>query len=264
MFIQDKDHLVKISEPLTGLQQTSQAAEVKALCSALEVVWALRPRHAVLFCDSIYTTKAYTSHMTRWHDSNWRDELGAVIPHRDRWQEIVKYPGRFEVRGMQVEVKWAPEKSCEGMVEAEKLAEHGCTLHEVCGFCKRNVGRKGARHDCFPICLQASCEGRAFSGRKAYKIHCRSSHAGEFPCRREDCSALLGSQVAVLSHEQMAHDEYVFCCDYCDEVFCVEEEQKDHEVKECAFAPYCRVCRKWFEKWKSFAQHKKDAHGEYD
>lgn len=247
VYIHHSDFQANVSEPLSGLQQTSQGAEVKALCSALEVIWALRPRRAVLFCDSLYAAKAYTSQMEGWRDADWRDKNNVLIPHQEKWQEIVKYPTRLAVREISVEVKWAPDGT-DGMVKAGELAQIGCSLHEKCGLCDSNVGRAGARHDCFPICYHPGCEGRVFSDRKSFKIHCRSTHAGDFPCRKVTCRAVLGSQVALLSHEQMAHDDYVLSCDYCDEVFRKEEDVQSHEIKNCSFAPYCRKCSTWFEK----------------
>lgn len=164
IYVKSSMHNVQISEPLPNNDQTSQHAEVKALLSGLEVVWALRPRQAIIYTDSQYVANGYNKWLSLWCNNDWRKSDGNVIAYKGLWKAVNNYivGGRpFSMRGMSVSVQWVARNSSSGQERADYLAKLGCTLHKKCGLCGEYAyGREGvATHYCMPICPHGACQG---------------------------------------------------------------------------------------------------------
>lgn len=259
-------HNVQISEPLHD-EQTSQHAEVKALLSGLEVVWALRPRRAVIYTDSQYAANGYNKWLSTWSSNDWCKSDGNEISYKSVWKGVNEYltdDGLFSVRGMNVSVQWVPRNSSSGQERADYLAKLGCKLHKQCELCNEYVyGREGeATHWCMPMCSKGACEGsgRRFQSLKAYRQHVEDCHSIRVGCRLPECDSVFGSEKARDSHEYNVHEGFVFECDYCTATFQSEDDKDDHEMDECDYAPYCRPCGRWFKNRRALEQHDAAVH----
>lgn len=260
-------HNVQISEPLPTDEQTSQHAELKALLSGLELVWALRPRRAIICTDSQYAANGYNKWLSSWSNNDWCKSDGNEIAYKDVWEGVYDYmvdDGPFSKRGINVSVKWVARNSSSEQERADYLAKLGCTLHKRCGLCgEYRYGRKGAAtHRCTPVCSKGSCKGseRRFQSLKAYQQHVEDCHSTRVACRLPGCDAVFGSEKARDSHEDGAHDGYVFECDYCSDTFQDEDDKDEHETDECENAPYCRPCDRWFVNRRALEQHDEAVH----
>lgn len=261
VYVNHVDYSVSISEPLPSVAQSSQFAEIKGLNSALELVWAMRPRHATIVSDSQYAVNGYNKWMEGWEENGWTRANGEALAHKGNWQLIAEYPSNFRVRKMNVEVCWAPRNSNGDHARADELAKLGCSMNSLCKRCERYVGREGSSHLCYPVCNAGNCDDRRFINYKAYTQHCDMCHSMHRPCRR--CNSVFGSEEAALSHEQKVHSSYVFECEYCDYWFQSEDCLDEHQVDDCDDAPYCRSCERWFVSLQSKGQHDRDYHGMY-
>lgn len=257
IYVNSAMHSVQISEPVPG-EQTSYHAEVRALQSGLDLIWALQPRRAIILTDSQYACNGFAVWMMRWRDNNWRKTNGSLVPHRSVWQDIIKYGtgGKFTLRGMTVSVQHVSRNASEGQKRAGYLAKLGCSLHLQCNLCLKQLGRT-LQHQCMPFCSLGTCKGNGhqFSTLEAYKRHVRVYHPTTLSCRLSSCQQSFRTHELLAQHEQSVHGGLVYECDYCCFVCRSEEEKKEHETEKCWNAPYCRPCKRWFKHTLALEQH---------
>lgn len=260
---------VRISEPLPMLQQTAPKAELKALEAALECAFCLRVPKVRVVVDSESVSRGYNEKMFGWKAAGWRRSTGRSLTHASMWKSVASFPAKFHARGLRVTVvsemrEDLSSRSREMWDKAHELAMEGAEMHAWCAYCRARFGRAHIEHECEPICDEGSCDGRVFTSRAAYDEHCENVHSGKFECRRADCDAVLGSKKELHAHEWEEHENCVFSCDYCTpSYFRTKADAEDHEVSSCEWAPYCRICERWFKTLDSRKQHDTEIHGEY-
>lgn len=76
-----------ISEPLEGVKQTNQRAELMAMVRALEV--APKDRKIVLVSDSKYSIDCVTDWFHNWQRNNWINSSKKAVENRDLVQKIL-------------------------------------------------------------------------------------------------------------------------------------------------------------------------------
>lgn len=263
VFVESALNSIRICEPVSDddLSQTSQVAEVCALKAALEVVISLRPHKAVIKTDSNYACNGYNNWMIEWSRNKWRKANGSEVAHKSIWQLILSLSTCLPERSISCQVEWVPRASSIGQEMADALARQACSLHVQCQYCRSVLGRQNGPHRCEPVCHNGSCDGtRTFANLHAYKQHVEACHATTRPCRRHDCKAVFGSEAAALNHEFSCHNSFVHDCDYCDAIFQSVDEKTCHEFDSCAYAPFCRICKRWFMNMNALVQHDEAVH----
>lgn len=263
VFIENTLNSVRICEPVcdNDLSQTSQTAELCALKAALEVVMALRPHKAVIKTDSEYATDGYNNWMTEWSRNRWRRANGSDVAHKSVWKSILSLSASLPTRGISCQVQWVRRASSIFQEMADALAKQACSLHFQCRYCHSVLGRQSVPHRCEPVCHHRSCGGaRTFADRHAYEQHVSACHATTRPCRRNDCNAVFGSEASARNHESSCHNGFVHNCGYCDAVFQSVNKKTRHQHGDCAHAPYCRICKRWFKNINAFMQHDRALH----
>lgn len=264
VYINHDIYNANVCEPVPGLIQSAQIAEVRGMLCALEMVSAMRPRRAVIYSDSQYVCNGYNDWMHSWSQNDWRKADGTPIAFPDLWKRMLKEEGTISVRRIVVQVRWKPRNSSEGQERADKLAKQACTLHEICPYCRLPVGRELDDHECRPVCVLGSCTGdREFADRTALQQHVAACHSIVRPCRRSDCDMVFGSEASALSHEERIHDGYVFECDHCEDVFDNAAERDYHQKQVCPYAKHCFLCDREFVHSRARNQHLRDYHGCY-
>lgn len=262
VYIDHEDlYRVSVCEPLESTLQTSQHADLKAMQSALELVLALRPRHAVVRTNSQYAANGYNVSMYSWSNNDWCKADGNPIAHKSCWQLLRDMPNQFSARFMDIDVEWITNTSDSDFHTSRQLARQACSLHKTCTYCRHNVGRDTNSHHCEPVCVQGSCDGdRVFPSRKAWNQHQEACHSITHPCRHPRCNFVFGSKAAAEDHEWAVHSDYVIECDYCTDLFQCEDDKDQHERNKCDYSPYCRSCDRWFGAMHSLEQHDRDYH----
>ncbi|KAJ3232108.1 Ribonuclease H1 [Chytriomyces hyalinus] len=74
-----------ISEPLPGLVQTNNRAEILATVRALRVA---PDNPIILFTDSKYVCSGITQWIIKWKKKNWKTASGSDVSNKDLWVEL--------------------------------------------------------------------------------------------------------------------------------------------------------------------------------
>lgn len=265
IFAKSAVHNVQISEPLHG-EQTSQHAEVKALLSGLELVWALRPRRAVICTDSQYAASGCNKLLSSWRSNDYRKSDGNEIAYKSIWKRVDDYltdEGSFFKRGMRVSVQWMPRNSSSEQKRSDYLAKLGCTLHKQCGLCGQfgDAKKEVATHRCMPICSKRKCKGsrRRFQSLEAYGQHVEACHTIRVGCRVPGCDVVFGSEKARDSHEEETHGKVMYECECCKATF-EDGDDMDYHKMHCDYVPFCQLCERGFKNYHAMEQHDMAVH----
>lgn len=134
-----------LSEPLPGLRQTNQRAELTALKRALDITPL--NRHVHIFSDSSYAIKCVTEWFIAWRRNDWKTSNGKkAVENRDIIEEIL---GRIEEReqvGVRTRFEWLKgHAQSVGNTEADRLAVEGANDARRRGMHSDGVRSNGAR-----------------------------------------------------------------------------------------------------------------------
>ena len=116
------NHALNISEPLTGMKQTNQRAELTAVIRALETY---RDADMYIITDSLYAINGATAWIKKWKKNKWMNSGAKPVSNRDLWEQL---DGLIE--GRQVRFHWVKGHSTdEGNIAADRLATAGAEMH---------------------------------------------------------------------------------------------------------------------------------------
>ncbi|KAJ3246425.1 hypothetical protein HDU78_007143 [Chytriomyces hyalinus] len=117
-----------ISEPLPGLVQTNNRAEILATVRALRVA----PENPIiLFTDSKYVCSGITQWIIKWKKKNWKTASGTDVSNKDLWIELDSELKARAQRGAGI-VKFEYIRAHAGLYgnsEADTLAVQGAARH---------------------------------------------------------------------------------------------------------------------------------------
>ncbi|PQE12850.1 ribonuclease H protein [Rutstroemia sp. NJR-2017a BBW] len=119
-----EDDKRNLSEPLAGLPQTNQRAELTAALRALEIV--PRNKHIEIITDSNYTINCATVWYKSWVKNGWKTSTGKNVENKDLVVKIREILDQREGRGVRSKMTWVKgHEADEGNVAADRLAVAG-------------------------------------------------------------------------------------------------------------------------------------------
>lgn len=119
-----KDDPRNISEPLPGMPQTNQRAELSAIMRALQTVPITQ--HVLIYSDSKYSISCVTEWYVGWAKNGWKTNTGDV-KNRDLVQAVRDIIQQRDAKGTSTRFQWVKGHSSNaGNVAADELAVRGC------------------------------------------------------------------------------------------------------------------------------------------
>ncbi|KAM3077409.1 hypothetical protein ACMFMG_006754 [Clarireedia jacksonii] len=113
-----------LSEPLSGLPQTNQRAELTAALRALEIV--PRDKHIEIITDSSYTINCATVWYRGWVKNGWKTSTGKDVENRDLVGKIRDILDQRAKNGVKSKLTWVKGHDDDpGNVAADRLAVAG-------------------------------------------------------------------------------------------------------------------------------------------
>lgn len=266
---------IRIAEPLSGLTQTLQRAELASFHSALELIHGLRARAAIVHIRAPSLVRDFRQACAET----------TISPESNRrlWNAIRTLTEVLTDRGVRLYVQNASRHSTSYLQLAHNLARHGSKLHVTCPLCLRSHGRQWQSHHCRPVCLRGTCDGRTFPDHHTYWKHVRNVHA--LMCPIPQCPFYCIESAELAAHCRQAHgthsseyhlpeNEYERAdysrqtnhphhfrdrakngsstklkrvwCTFCGKKFGSRQHLNSHIRHHCASAPGCYECGRTF------------------
>lgn len=266
---------IRIAEPLSGLTQTLQRAELASFHSALELIHGLRARAAIVHIRAPLLVRDFRQACAET----------TISPESNRrlWNAIRTLTEVLTDRGVRLYVRNASRHSTSYLRLAHNLARHGSKLHVTCPLCLHSHGRQWKSHYCRPVCLRGTCDGRTFPDPHAYWKHVRNVHA--LTCPIPQCPFFCVESAELAAHCRQAHgthgpeyhlpgNEYEHAgysrqvnhlhhfrdggkdgssikrkrvwCTFCGKKFGSRQHLNSHIRHSCTSAPQCYECGRTF------------------
>ncbi|KAF2688771.1 ribonuclease H-like protein [Lentithecium fluviatile CBS 122367] len=92
------------SNPLPGLRQTNQRAELAAISRALDI--APINRDVIIYSDSHYSIQCVTVWYEKWEENRWKNSAGKDVENKDLIKPIRSRLEERETAGAQTELVW--------------------------------------------------------------------------------------------------------------------------------------------------------------
>ncbi|XP_029985975.1 ribonuclease H1-like [Sphaeramia orbicularis] len=115
-----RNHPLNVAERLEG-EQTSQRAEIQAVCRALELAQENHIQKLALYTDSKFTIDGVTKWVKHWKVNGWRLVSGGAITNKDDFMKLDRLTTRLDV----VWVDVRSHAGHRGNEEADRLAREG-------------------------------------------------------------------------------------------------------------------------------------------
>jgi ribonuclease HI len=113
-----------VSEPLPGLRQTNQRAELTALKRALTITPL--NRNVLIFSDSHYSIQCLTTWFQKWRINGYQTAARKPVENKDLVEECLKLIEERHVCGVKTEFRWVKGHGTdEGNEAADRLAVRG-------------------------------------------------------------------------------------------------------------------------------------------
>ncbi|KAH8593260.1 ribonuclease H-like domain-containing protein [Bisporella sp. PMI_857] len=113
-----------VSEPLQGIPQTNQRAELTAVLRALEIV--SRTENIRIFTDSNYSISCSSLWYKNWQKNGWRNSKGEDVMNRDLIESIRELIDSRDRNGAKTNFEWVKGHSNDPSNEAaDRLAVAG-------------------------------------------------------------------------------------------------------------------------------------------
>jgi ribonuclease HI len=113
-----------LGEPLKGLPQTNQRAELTAILRALEIAPSTQDVH--IYTDSRYSIDCSEKWHKNWEKNGWKTSLGGDVVNKDVIQGILSKKREREELGSATKFTWVKGHNNDpGNVAADQLANQG-------------------------------------------------------------------------------------------------------------------------------------------
>lgn len=246
----------RIGEPLPGIVQRREKAQLRAMHAAMEFAHGIRAREITLYLPSKPLVHYFNHMLHRWVAKDFRYRKTRV-PHHALWRQIHQLAVEMSDRGVAMELIYASRREDEKMREAFNLALLGTRMHVVCALCQTPHGRQFRSHDCHPICNFDHCRKKKFSDVMSYRQHLDLWHRRD--CPSLDCEEDMGmySDRELRRHLREVHGAAAGC-EFCGRLFSCPNRCRRHIMK-CPEAERCRDCGLRF-----FTRREANIHREMD
>lgn len=92
-------------------QTTNIQMELNAVKHALIYIKKNKVKKAVIYTDSEYSSKGYSTWMHRWVVNNWQKDNGNLIKNITLWKEIYELFNYFKLNNIECKIEWVKSHS---------------------------------------------------------------------------------------------------------------------------------------------------------
>lgn len=124
------DDVRNISEPLTGILQTNNRAELTAFLYAIEYALKYPGEKVHIVSDSTYCVKGYKEWLNGWVRRNWVRSSGGPVKNMDLWKRVYLIKQALTRARSDLTIEWMRgHDKHPGNEAADKLAVAGAAMH---------------------------------------------------------------------------------------------------------------------------------------